>query len=591
MMKNKLFIVALLLLAIGGLGLELIESYRLTDRNLNEEIYLGKFEIIAYGNQFSIEEWWQEQPKIILEYEGEETLLEEIKTVLQNIGFILGEGKNFYVKTERLEERFIYIETVYDSREINNMDSLLIVSENNVPQLEDFFQNAFGNYSKILPKLVLIHTELFFDVNGEILYRGPEYSVIKVFDEQLKISMDNRNMEFDLPFYPVLYLDLTQKQFLLNVETKDPQTIFINGEKIAAPVQLYLDEGVYEIEFANRSQYIYLKNDMVFSLDNIQKAELTINLNVPSQILLLKDEEIVESLQAQNEKFVLLPGEYTLIVDHNEYKRYEESFQLSSSQQLKKDIVLVEKPGTVIYRMDLSHVYNDIIFEDQRVILTEHEESLLIDIENELISGIDSKVVWFDGKTIVVGNNIINWEQKTYYSGTSVIINAVKINNSLWLFTSDKNVISLDINTWEPQWSRKVNYTAFKIITTENYIGVLDAFSRVILINTELGYRDYFDMRIPGITGINFLEQTEEKISINLQNDEHCIDYYFKSKTTDLRKKESEQLRTEFKQLGNILYQDEKQLITLSGTLIKVIKKKNHLAILTGEEMVVCTVY
>ncbi|MEA1882903.1 MAG: hypothetical protein U9N62_00045 [Thermotogota bacterium] len=591
-MKNKLFIFALLFLAIVGFSSELIESYRLTDRNLNEEIYLGKFEIMAYGNQFSIEEWWQEQPRITLEYEGEEILLEEIKTVLQNIGFVLGEGKSFYVKTERLQERFIYIETAYDSRGINNMDSLFIFSENNEPQLEDFFQNAFGNYSKSLPKLVLIHTEHFFNFNGEILYRGPEYSVIKLFDEQLKITMDNRNMEFDIPFYPVLYLDLTQKQFLLNVETNDPQTIFIDGEKFTAPVRVYLDEGVHEIEFANHSQYIYLKNDMVISLDNIKKAELTINLNVPAQILLMKDEEIVESLQSQNEKFELIPGEYKLVVENKEYKLYEESFQLSSAQQIKKDIVLVEKPGTVIYRMDLSRAYKDVFFEDKRAILTNSEESLLIDIENELISAIDSKVVWFDGNIIVADNSITNWAHKTLYSGTSMIINAVKIQHSLWLFTSDKKVISLDMNTWEAQWRRVVNYTPYKIITTENYIGVLDVYSRVILINTELGYRDYLDMRIPGITGINFLEQTEEKISINLQNYEGCIDYYFKSKSTDLRKKEAEKLHTEFKQSGNVLYQDENPLVTLSGgVLIKIITKKNHLAILTDEEMVVCTAY
>jgi hypothetical protein len=590
-MKNKLFVLTLLILTMVGLSSELIESYRLKDCNLTEELSLGKFEIMAYSNQFSIEEWWKDQPRITLEYEGEETLLEEIETVLQNLGFVLGEGKRFYVKTERLQDRFIYIETVYDSREINNMDSLLTVSENNVPQLEDFFQNAFGNYSKSLPKLVLIHTEHFFTVNGEKLYRGPEYSVIKIFDDQLKMTVDNRNMEFDVPFYPILFLDLTQKQFLLTVETSDPQTIFIDDEKFAAPVRVYLDEGVHEIEFANRSQYIYLKNDMVISLDNIKKAELTINLNVPAQILLLKDEEIVESLQSQNEKLELIPGEYKLIVDNNEYKRYEEMIQLSSAQQIKKDIVLVEKPGTVIYRMDLSRLYMDIFFEDKRVILTDSEESLLIDIENELISAIDSKVVWFDGNTFVAGNSITNWANKTHYSGTSMIINAVKIHHNLWLFTSDKKVLSLDMKTWEPQWSRTVNYTAHKIITAENYIGVLDAYSRVILINTELGYREYLDMRIPGITGINFLEQTEEKIRINLQNYEGYIDYYFKSKSTDLRKNEAEKLPTEFKQSGNMLYQDEKPLVTLSGTLIKVIKKKNHLVILTDEEMVVCTAY
>lgn len=590
-MKNKLFILTLLILTMVGLSSELIESYRLKDCNLTEELSLGKFEIMAYSNQFSIEEWWKDQPRITLEYEGEETLLEEIETVLQNLGFVLGEGKRLYVKTERLQDRFIYIETVYDSREINNMDSLLTVSENNVPQLEDFFQNAFGNYSRSLPKLVLIHTERFFTVNGEKLYRGPEYSVIKIFDDQLKITVDNRNMEFDVPFYPILFLDLTQKQFLLTVETSDPQTIFIDGEKFTAPVRVYLDEGVHEIEFANRSQYIYLKNDMVISLDNIKKAELTINLNVPAQILLLKDEEIVESLRSQNEKLELIPGEYKLIVDNNEYKRYEKMFQLSSAQQLKMDIVLVEKPGTIVYRMDLSRVYKDIFFEEKRVILADSYESLLIDIENELISAIDSKVVWFDGNTFVTGNSIKNWSKKTHYNGTSMIINAVKIHHNLWLFTSDKKVISLDMNTWEPQWSRSVNYIAYKIITTEKYIGVLDAYSRVILINTELGYREYFDMRIPGITGINFLEQTEEKIRINLQNYESYIDYYFKSKSTDLRKKEAEKLDTEFKQSGNMLYQDEKPLVTLSGTLIKVIKKKNHLAILTDEEMVVCAAY
>ena len=119
----------------------------------------------------------------------------------------------------------------------------------------------------------------------------------------------------------------------------------------------------------------------------------------------------------------------------------------------------------------------------------------------------------------------------------------------------------------------------------------MDPYSRVILINSEIGYRDYFNKRIPGITDILFAETTKEKISIYLQGYRGYIDYYFKSRTTDLRKGERENLKNEYEKIGTMLYQDGEPLVALSGSLIKAVKKQNHLAILTDEEMVVCTTY
>jgi len=215
----------------------------------------------------------------------------------------------------------------------------------------------------------------------------------------------------------------------------------------------------------------------------------------------------------------------------------------------------------------------------------------LIDIKTEEISGIHSKVVWFDGVNLVAGNKITDTDFNTLYSNPELFINAVKTQSSLWLFTSDKKCISVDVNKWIPQWTRVVNYVAFDIVTSGTNICILDPYSRIILLNTELGYRDYFDLRIPGITGIEFLEETKERIRVNLQGYNGYVDYYIKSRTSDFRKEKIEGLQPEFEQISNMLYQRGKPLVSLSGSMIKVVKKMNHLAILTDEEMVVCTSY
>ena len=139
-MKIKVLFLLLLFITIMVSCSELIEGYRLKDHQFTDEISLGEFEVLAYGNQFSIKEWWEQQPMINLEYAGEEKVFNEIKTVLQNLGFVMGKGKNIYIKTERLQNRFLYIEMIYDSKEVNNMDSLMIFSEDNTPQLEIFLK-------------------------------------------------------------------------------------------------------------------------------------------------------------------------------------------------------------------------------------------------------------------------------------------------------------------------------------------------------------------------------------------------------------------------------------------------------------------
>lgn len=592
-MKTSLFfvLVMLLIFIITGYASELIESYKLNNQEVTNEITLGDFSITAYGNRFSISEWWLDQPTVTLEYEGEASFLSEIETSLQELGFVLGKGKRMYIKTERIQDRFLYIETTYDSKEKNNKDSLMVLTEDNKSQLQTFFFDAYGDYHDNLPKLMLIHTDRFFKVNGDILYKGPDYSIVQTFEEKLIITDENRITEFDIPFYPILFLDLTQSQYLLTVETQQQQQIFIDGKKYNAPLQLYLSEGVHELEHANKSQYIYLNQDMVISLDAIKKAELNLNLNVFALVRIFKEGQLIESIETQNEQVTLVPGKYQLVVEKTGYRPYEEAIALSSNQQLIKEIELIEIPGTVVYRMKLSDSYNNILFEGRQVILTNLEKSILIDIETEQIKGIHSKVVWFDGDIVVAGNKITDTDFNMLFSSPGVIINAVKTQGSLWLFTSDKKCISVDVNKWVRQWTRTVDYLAFEIVSSDTNICILDPYSRVILINSELGYRDYFDLRLPGVTGIQLLEETKERIRVNLLGYNGYVDYYLKSRSSDLRKGDLEPLKNEFEQLADMLYQNGNPLISLSGSVIKVVKKQNHLAILTDEEMVVCTSY
>src|SRR6056297_1152207 len=247
-MKMPLFSVMVFLLAFisSGYSVEMIESYKLDHQELPKEINLGELSVTAHGKQFSISEWWIDQPNVTVEYEGEGSFRSEIEAILQSLGFVLGNGKRLYVKTERIQDRFLYIETAYNAKEKNNRDSLLIITEDNYSQLHQFFLDVYGNFHRHLPKLILIHTDRFFQVNGTILYKGPEYTVVQTFEEKLKIILENQVIEINVPFYPILFLDMSQSQHLLTVETDREQQIVINGEKYTAPIQLFLNEGVHE---------------------------------------------------------------------------------------------------------------------------------------------------------------------------------------------------------------------------------------------------------------------------------------------------------------------------------------------------------
>ncbi len=597
-MKTPILFLTVLFFVMTCFSSELIESYKMGEHDLPQEIILGDFNIVVHGNRFSINEWWKDQPSVTLEYHGEDSISETVEKILQNLGFVLGNGKKLYVKTERIKDRFLFIETIYGSLEKTNLDSLMILTEDNYPQLQDFFLEAFGDNSAKLPKLILVKTDQFFEANGEILYRGPEYAVVKTFENFLEISYENRTLEFDCPFYPVLFLDLAQSQHLLTVKTDSKQEIMIDGKVFTAPIQIYLNEGVHELQHADRSQYFYLKKEMTISLDEIKKAELIIDVNVPAKVQILKEQQIVETFEEQNKVIRLVPGQYQLVVEKKGYRTHRESFDISSVQQLQKEVILVEVPGTVLYRMKLTEPYTDLFFEEQFVILTSPKKSLLINLEDETIRGVQSKVCWFDGEIVVLADKITDTDLNTLFSVNTLIINTIKTQDSLWLFTSDKKVISVDTNLWERRWIRTVNYLAYKLITCEQNIAILDPYSRVILIDSELGYRDFFDIRIPGVSQISIIEHTTERVRIKLHGYHGYIDYYFKSRTTDLRKDHSEESQFQpeesqfqLEQLGNKLYQNKKPLVEISGTMVKTVEKENHLVVLTDEEMVICTSY
>jgi len=590
-MKKTHVVIVLFLLSVICFSSELVESYRVNKTLINDAIALNTYEIQVYGRNYSIQEWWKNQPVIRFEYEGVEAYVDDIESVLQRLGCVFGDGELLKVKTEKIQDRFLYIETRYQAKTYNNMDSLMLLSEDNSSKLYDFFLTVMGEKSTRLPKLILIHSEEFFQTSGDILYRGPEYTVIKTFDKQLNLAFDEKNLSFDIPFYPVLFLDCQQNQFQLTLETKRRQLVLIDGKRYHAQTTIHLNEGVHEIEYVNRTQYIYLKEHMVLPLDDVQISELTIRLNVPAQVQILQDGKIVETFESKGEKVALIPGQYLLKAQADGYRAYEESLDLSSSLQRTKDIRLVEVPGTVLYRMNVSKLYTDLFFQEHEIILTNSDESLFIDVEANHISPLPSRVVWFDGAIFVAADGIFSKESEQLFTYDGVTVYAVKTKSSLWLFTSDKKIIAVDMNTWTRQWVRTVNYTAADIVTEKAHIGIMDLYSRVILIDSQLGYREFFDLRIPGVTGMTFLETTDDRIRINLEGYHGYIDYYLKSRSTDLRKGNVSKEQAQFHQSGNKLFQNDKPLIAINGQLIKVVKSENHLAILTNEEMVVCTGY
>ncbi|HPE41021.1 MAG TPA: hypothetical protein PLI77_08055 [Bacteroidales bacterium] len=591
MIRLRLLMWLLLLCVQGAFAYQLLEIHNILQPKIADSVILGQFDIQLYGNRFSIKEWWEKQPLITFSFEGEQAYKDEIETVLQNLGFVFGEGKSLIITARKIQDRFLYLESTYESNTITNSNSLFMITKDLNKQFKEFFQSAYGQHGSNLPKLILIHTHQMFQVNGDILYRGPEYSVVKIFDQKMDITIENENLQLELPFSPVMFLDLTQTQFRLTLKSAKEQTVFIDGIAFKAPIQIYLDEGVHELQYSDHSQYLYLTKDTQLMLDDIEEASLQILLNVTAKITITKDGKEFSSVESDHHTFTIPPGDYQIAVEKTGYINYEEDFCLISAQKEKFEINLKPNPGQIIYRINLTEPFPELYFKGNKIILTKPEHSVVIDIKKDEILAIPIEVLRFDGELIVTDQKIMNCELQTLFSTDDLIIDAIETKNALWLFTSDKKVISVDLSKWSPQWTRMVNYLPLRTITLGANVCILDPFSRVILINTELGYRDFFDYRVPGVEDIRFIEDSSEKISIYLEGCQSVIDYYYKSKSIDLRKGFTIEKTIEFQQIGDQFYQNDQPLISIKGSLIKAVKEQDFLAVLTDQEILVCTSY
>ena len=106
LMKNLVLFLMIICLAIGTYAFNISESYKVDRSILTEEVFLGDYDIKIHGNRYSISEWWQDQPKIQLDYEGEEVVFQAIEKALQSLGFVFGGGDSFHLKTEIINNRF-----------------------------------------------------------------------------------------------------------------------------------------------------------------------------------------------------------------------------------------------------------------------------------------------------------------------------------------------------------------------------------------------------------------------------------------------------------------------------------------------------
>src|SRR6056297_1165703 len=104
LMKKHLFFLVIVCLCISTYSFDLIESYKLDRDVLSDEVILGDYDIKIHGNRYSINEWWEDQPRIRLDYQGEEAYIQEIHKALQSLGFVFGSGELFQVKTETIND-------------------------------------------------------------------------------------------------------------------------------------------------------------------------------------------------------------------------------------------------------------------------------------------------------------------------------------------------------------------------------------------------------------------------------------------------------------------------------------------------------
>jgi len=589
---KSIFIWSFILLTSSFFSTSIERFYELDSSALEGKVIVQTYQLSVYGNWFSVKEWWASQPVVTLKFEGEEKYRQLVETSLEQLGFVLADGDLMRIRLEEVQKGVLFLETSYMGSVLDNRDALMTIGEDFEKMIFDFFLKAFGQHYKELPRLIIVKSENRFTTDAQILYTGPQYSVLKSFKDELSLKGSQDEYNLIVPFYPICYLDLSQENFLLSIDSSEKLAFSIDSRVYYAPIELKMNKGVHRIECCGNLRHVYLLKDMRIDLDSMaQKAQLSLSVSTLANIEIYRTDELFFSSTENEIDIELTPGQYTISVSKEGYQEYIEHMSINSSERLIRNIDLVPNPGTLIHSLELEKGYMDVFFCDKRVLLIGADESVLIDLASGETKVEKVRSFWFDGQIILSENKILDMNFKPLFSFDETLNSAVNTPGGLWVFTANKNIISLNPNNYNLLWKRRVDYLAYDIVKKDELVCVLDAYSRLILIDCELGYTERFNVRIAGVVGIDSIEESQEKIRVYLAGFEGYIDYYRKSKALDIGKNKTQTSEKEFELIDNLLYQWEKPLIKVWGNLIKIEKNDDLIAVLTDKELKVCVGY
>jgi hypothetical protein len=499
------------------------------------DISISEYEISVYGKMFTESEWWRSQPVISLKYEGEEKYLSAIERVLRRCGFVLGSGEEMDIFLQTIEDKFLYLNVSWNGKRFDNMKSLILIEDEIETELYDLFLNEFGDFKRKLPKLILIKSADEIYTDAELLYRGPEYSLFRTFEDVILIQTGDEELSVSLPFNPITFYDLSENQFQLYINSSESTGFLLDGVEYIAPIALEVESGVHKLEYAGEITYLYVIENMSTELDvGKLSAKIKIQVDTEASIRLYKGDIEVKNVIGKTLECETTAGDFRVFINKDGYTEYEELFTLEGGEYFQKQIHLKGEPGSLAFEMDLNGSYDDILANGYCYVLKGDKESLIIKRKGFEAYYLDEGVVALTANYLITDFTVYDLMLEPKLTFETPIVNAVETKRSLWLFLADKRISGIDTTLWNEFWIRVIDYLPLQIIQTAQYVAVYDVFSRVILIDSEYGYNELFNERLINIKGLTGIEKEDERVSVLLKGTDQKISWYIRRMKFDI---------------------------------------------------------
>jgi hypothetical protein len=564
-MKNvKLFVVFFIFFRSVSL-FSFVTVPEIDYKNYND-INIDLYELNLYDRQYTEKEWWKGQPVIRLNFTGDEKYLPVVKSVLKECGCVLGDGEDFNLYLQTIEDKFLYLNLDYKDVRFDNMKSLITTDSDVEKKIFGLFSEKIGNFKRPLPKLILIKCDELLNTDAEFIYRGPAYYLFRTFEDVIKIEYEGEIEQVDLPFKPVVFFDFSEKKYSLTIKSGEKVEIYLDGIQHTAPVVLSLDSGVHELSVAGEKQYIYMIEDTEIIIDEKKlTAKIIITTDDRTQIKILKNNDTVEIIYGDSLEFDTIAGTYEIILTRDGFSDFHETFEIKPGEILKKEIKLKGEPGTIAFKIDLSGAYEDLFVNDKYFIASGETDSLMV-------SRADHKIKYLEERTVSVTENYIVTDRTVYdgllnaqFFSDIPIVGAVETNRGLWLFLSDRMIKNIDTKNWDISWMRNIDYLPVDIKVYGNYVSIFDAFSHVILIETDFGYNEIINERVLNACGVESVTLKKELVTVFVKGAGKKISYFFKMMKRDISSYEDDFQTEGVVYKEGFFYQDGEQIFVSSN--------------------------